>query len=320
MSLFPTDRRPSHLVQFNAGKCIREGNMLKPDLRKGLVYMDQSNDQLMHFYWKERKASQPEEDLIIFPDEAELVRVPECTTGRVYLLKFKSSSQRMFFWMQNANTDKDDQLVERVNKLINNPQAAIEESSRNRGSNLVFDGDAASSDLMQILGDSDEITQENLLQFLQSAGELSGPIGSLDDLERQQPMMTSDQLNQLKDSLQSVTVSPDASFEALEDLEDVLAPESIGPLLNNGDILQALFPFVEPAERSQEEIHELTRSSEFKNALQRLHTAISEGKLSSLLDDLDWVSIHDVYSFLTMMEDEANRRQHQQEGEAMEED
>jgi hypothetical protein len=35
MSLFPVPQRQTHLVEFNAGKCIRDGNTLKPDLRKG---------------------------------------------------------------------------------------------------------------------------------------------------------------------------------------------------------------------------------------------------------------------------------------------
>ena len=40
------------------------------------------------------------QDLIIFPDDVEYKRVPQCTTGRVYILKFKSSSRKFFFWMQ----------------------------------------------------------------------------------------------------------------------------------------------------------------------------------------------------------------------------
>lgn len=35
MSLFPTQQRSNHLVEFNAGKVVREGSTLKPDTRKG---------------------------------------------------------------------------------------------------------------------------------------------------------------------------------------------------------------------------------------------------------------------------------------------
>lgn len=40
------------------------------------------------------------QDLIIFPDDVEFKHVPQCTTGRVYVLKFKSSQRKLFFWMQ----------------------------------------------------------------------------------------------------------------------------------------------------------------------------------------------------------------------------
>lgn len=35
MSLFATAPRETHLVEFNAGKCIVEGSWIKPDIRKG---------------------------------------------------------------------------------------------------------------------------------------------------------------------------------------------------------------------------------------------------------------------------------------------
>lgn len=40
------------------------------------------------------------QDLIIFPDDCEFKHVPQCKTGRVYLLRFKSSSKKFFFWLQ----------------------------------------------------------------------------------------------------------------------------------------------------------------------------------------------------------------------------
>lgn len=93
--------------------------MVHPDKRKGLLYIYQSEDSLMHFCWQDRHTGTfscisldlsyfisdiivgvVEDDLIIFPDDCEYVRVPQCTTGRVYVLKFKSSNRKLFFWMQ----------------------------------------------------------------------------------------------------------------------------------------------------------------------------------------------------------------------------
>ncbi|KAH3780696.1 hypothetical protein DPMN_158515 [Dreissena polymorpha] len=54
--------------------------MVHPDKRKGLVYVHQSDDSLMHFCWKDRTTGS----------------VEDCTTGRVFDLKFKSSTRKFF--------------------------------------------------------------------------------------------------------------------------------------------------------------------------------------------------------------------------------
>lgn len=115
----------SNLVEFRAGKLnLRDANMVHPDKRKGLLYIHQSDDMLMHFCWKDRNSGTVEEDLIIFPDDTEFLKVKECTTGRVFLLKFKSTSRKLFFWMQEPKTEKDDELCKKVNDTLNNPPVA----------------------------------------------------------------------------------------------------------------------------------------------------------------------------------------------------
>ena len=79
---------------------------VSPDKRKGLVSVYQSDDQLMHLTWKDRGTGTLEDDLIIFPDDCEFLAVPACTTGRVFVLKFKTSNKRMFFWMQEPKADE----------------------------------------------------------------------------------------------------------------------------------------------------------------------------------------------------------------------
>ncbi|KAF9316938.1 adhesion regulating molecule 1 [Podila horticola] len=118
----------NHLLQFKAGRCFRDGttDTVKPEATKGLVYMDEE-DGLMHFYWKNRDTNTVEDDLILFPGDAELVTVPQCTTGRVLVLQFKSSSQKSFFWLQETNADRDQIILQQANALINQNEEGNDE-------------------------------------------------------------------------------------------------------------------------------------------------------------------------------------------------
>lgn len=63
------------------------------------------------------------QDLIIFPDDVEYKSVAQCTTGRAFVLRFKLSRRKFFFWMQEPKDDKDDEYCTKVNDLLNNPPA-----------------------------------------------------------------------------------------------------------------------------------------------------------------------------------------------------
>jgi 26S proteasome regulatory subunit N13 len=56
MSLFGNvaPARSRNILEFKAGKMNLQGTMVHPDKRKGLVYVHQSDDSLMHFCWKDR--------------------------------------------------------------------------------------------------------------------------------------------------------------------------------------------------------------------------------------------------------------------------
>ncbi|KAI4823288.1 proteasomal ubiquitin receptor ADRM1 isoform X2 [Pseudochaenichthys georgianus] len=110
-----------YLVEFRAGKMTLKGNVVTPDKRKGSVYIQQSDDSLIHFCWKDRTSGNVDDDLIIFPDDCEFKKVSQCTTGRVFVLKFKAGSKRLFFWMQEPKSDKDDEFCRKVNEYLNNP-------------------------------------------------------------------------------------------------------------------------------------------------------------------------------------------------------
>eukprot|EP00668_Euglena_longa_P029225 GGOE01036569.1.p1 GENE.GGOE01036569.1~~GGOE01036569.1.p1 ORF type:complete len:371 (+),score=107.88 GGOE01036569.1:22-1113(+) len=112
---------PKPLVSFRAGKMVREGSLVKPDKRKGLISLVHSDDTLIHFQWRDRHSGSVEEDLVIFPDEAVFTRVEKCTTGRVYMLDFKGTGRQLFYWLQEPSTEKDEENCQKVNQFMNHP-------------------------------------------------------------------------------------------------------------------------------------------------------------------------------------------------------
>lgn len=158
----------SSLVEFRAGRMNMVGKMVHPDVRKGLVYLNQSEDGLMHFCWKDRNTGKVEDDLIVFPDDFEFKRVEQCKTGRVYVLKFKTSSRRMFFWMQEPKTDKDEEHCRRVNELMNNPPSANRSGSD-------------SGDLQYMLNN---MSQQQLMQLFGGVGQMGGLSSLLGSMNR----------------------------------------------------------------------------------------------------------------------------------------
>ncbi|KAL9539750.1 hypothetical protein MBANPS3_010083 [Mucor bainieri] len=284
MNLFQTTPAETHLVQFNAGKCIVDGTWIKPDTRKGLL----------HLYWKERKnQSVAEDDLIIFPDEAEFRQITQCTTGRVYLLQFKTSNERHFYWMQSKTDEKDKEVAERVNELIRDPDANM---------NAAADLDESSShaELMRLLNGVESqdpnITPENLLQFLNSMNGSGDTQDEDDEDDEDEPMETAtttpvasaastttasrapaaettsapeqtpvapssseapaastapvpvatpQQSNQQLDQLRQMLANVrPAEASAPIALSDVLTTQSLTPLLNDPEICASLFPFL----------------------------------------------------------------------------
>ena len=91
------------------------------DRRKGLYCIYQSDNSLMHFCWKDGPSGTIEDDLIIFP---EIKKLPQCTSGITFILKFKSSTRKFFFGMQEPKGDNDEEHCKKVIyfKIFNNTE------------------------------------------------------------------------------------------------------------------------------------------------------------------------------------------------------
>ncbi|KAK0734939.1 proteasome complex subunit Rpn13 ubiquitin receptor-domain-containing protein [Lasiosphaeria miniovina] len=102
------------IITFKAGICDVDQSSkpykIKPDPKPGYVYL-YNEDELIHFCWRARDVplDQPELDLVMVPTDGHFVtyntRNPaepsSKTNGRIFVLKFTSSSQRHLFWLQS---------------------------------------------------------------------------------------------------------------------------------------------------------------------------------------------------------------------------
>ncbi|KAH0548951.1 proteasomal ubiquitin receptor ADRM1 homolog isoform X2 [Cotesia glomerata] len=162
-----------NLVELKAGKMTMKGKTVYPDTRKGLLYVYQSDDSLMHFCWKDRTSGVIEDDLIIFPEDCEFKHVPDCKTGRVYILKFKLSNKKFFFWLQDMKTEKDEEHCKKINDVLNNPPTPG--SQRSGGTN-------PEGDLQNLLNN---MSQQQLMQLFGGVGQMG--LGNLLGTMRERP-------------------------------------------------------------------------------------------------------------------------------------
>lgn len=149
--------------------------MVHPDNRKGLVYVYQAEDGLIHFCWKDRTTGTVEDDLILFPDDCEFKKLDYVKNGRVFVLKFKSSSRKLFFWMQEPKTDRDEEWCRRINEVINNPPSgnSIGTSGRNGGND--------NGDLQYMLNN---MSQQQIMQLFGGVGQMGGLSSLLGSMTR----------------------------------------------------------------------------------------------------------------------------------------
>jgi len=194
-----------------------KGKMVHPDKRKGLLYVYQSEDSLMHFCWKDRSSGTIEDDLIIFPDDCEFKKVPQCTTGRVYVLKFKSSNRKFFFWVQEPKTEKDDENARKINEVLNNPPTPGSQRS----------GGATPDENLQNL--LQNMSQQQLMQLFGGVGQIGGLSSLLGTISRPSTSQSSSSRAAAPASGATTTSGGNTAASAATTPKPAAAPAQLSP-------------------------------------------------------------------------------------------
>ncbi|KAK5663477.1 hypothetical protein OQA88_3907 [Cercophora sp. LCS_1] len=136
------------LITFKAGICDVDQSSkpfkVKPQPKQGYIYL-YSEDELIHFCWRPRDAPLDEADLdlIMVPEDGNFVpydtrnpaNASSKTNGRIFVLKFTSSSQRHLFWLQSKPqgrtgnpawlSPRDLKIGELVNRILQGDQVDV---------------------------------------------------------------------------------------------------------------------------------------------------------------------------------------------------
>eukprot|EP01125_Pyxidicula_operculata_P005005 TRINITY_DN1845_c0_g1_i1.p1 TRINITY_DN1845_c0_g1~~TRINITY_DN1845_c0_g1_i1.p1 ORF type:complete len:321 (+),score=65.38 TRINITY_DN1845_c0_g1_i1:119-964(+) len=248
--------------------------LVTADKRKGLVQLKNA-DGLMHFVWKDRTTGTEEDNLIIFPSEATFRKVEEAQ-GRVYLLEFKTSDKKLFFWMQEPKEDQDKPTCEKLNKYLENPPS--ESPSDNMlGALGLGDGGGALNEaqLMQLFGAA------------ASSGESRGNrrAASSDSAPSSQGF----QRSTLDSILAGIAGALSANNHSNES-EDLVS----NGLFDYETIVDKLVELLPSgSDINKNNLREQIKSSQAKTAIQNFENMLKGGELSALLEGLG-VTVDDV--------------------------
>jgi len=285
------------LVEFRAGIMNKDSNSkwVRPDKRKGLVQLKLSGgDNIVHFVWKDRTTGTVAIDLMLFPDDATFRKVSEAK-ARVYVLEFKTSDKKLFFWMQEPKDDKDAQNCDNINKYINNPPQPGQPGGANAGAGAGLD-----------LGGLDQ--NQFLQQLLRGAGGASGagrgsrsaPAASEDrplaprpsnTTNAPQPAAPPTQTGVSRQALENLLagfaqqIQPQQQQPKGPSLSDVVDGDKLinSGLFDNPSVVAKLAEFLPEGPVTAANLKENIRSPQFQQAVSMFNQALKSGQMAAIM-------------------------------------
>lgn len=261
-----------NLIEFKAGKMTQKGKMVHPDTRKGMIYVYKSDDSLTHFCWKDRTSGEVVDDLIIFPDDADFSRVKQCTTGRVYIMKFRSSNRRFFCWMQEPKEDKDEDNCKKVNEILNGPATGPGSDETTPAAPTPSTDPAAPADSAAL----SNLDQSQLINMLAGGTPLSSRANGAAPVS----------VAALQNILNTLPNNGGAPPETVSPA-NVISRDAIDALLQSPDTVAKLQQHLPEALRGDTDtLKQTLNSPQFQQGLQLFSSAFKSGQLAPLMKSL----------------------------------
>jgi len=319
------------LVEFKAGRMNRdeETNRVSPDKRPGTVVLKKvTPDGLIQFLWKDKLTGTVVEEYILMSDDAVFRKVEE-SNARVYLLEWKTSNRKFFYWMQDKTDEKDQENCQTINKYINNPNLGnTQEGGGSGGGNFTSGGQVNSQQLYNILNRARQQHQGgrgSSTSTTNTQGSTSPTPNTTSNTSTTQVSGTDQtttgetgetggtgvQLSHLRSLLQRHTKPSGPS------LVDVMDPNELGLLgiFQNEEVLNALKEYLPEGNDSTSETFEANvRSAPFQQALKIFsyalrHSSDMAGLLFSLGLDPNLAGPNTtIEEFLRALQDAVNQK------------
>lgn len=212
-----------------------------------------ADDGLKYLQWSSRTSdNEKDKPLIIFPGNQTFTKVETgVEADRVYLLQFKDSpDRRFFFWMQDPNESEDVNIVKKLNDALGNSDSSIPS-----GSSSLTDSSAAANpaatdgnDIMRAIMAS---LGSNNTQFMQ---QRQVPVQI--PLEQRLPLSLADMFRD---------------------------PSVVATLLDNPAVHERLLPLLPTELASSEELRHTLTSPQFLQGVQRLGSALQSQNYSTVM-------------------------------------
>ncbi|CUA75181.1 hypothetical protein RSOLAG22IIIB_01829 [Rhizoctonia solani] len=257
----------TELFSIKAGRAFRrEGtNFIDSESTRGTLLLEAGEDDLLYLRWRARDgdASAREDlELVIFPSDATLERISNDRSVRLWVLKFKSSDQLHFFWLQDPDNSQDSSNIEKINTLMTE-----------------FDPEA-------IGGHTVNTESADVTAGVSNNSARDTPAGPLN------PEQLDSVVQEILRNLQGhrrAGVTPDVA------LSDILIPSTLAPLLQDPEVVGSLTQFLPPELLSsshaasvsmQELVKQTVSSAPFRASVRSLDQALSTGLLGGLVTSL----------------------------------
>eukprot|EP01121_Diplochlamys_sp_Union-15-3_P009795 TRINITY_DN2687_c0_g1_i1.p1 TRINITY_DN2687_c0_g1~~TRINITY_DN2687_c0_g1_i1.p1 ORF type:complete len:272 (+),score=63.84 TRINITY_DN2687_c0_g1_i1:228-1043(+) len=235
-------------------------------------------------------------DWIIFPDEAVFRKVEE-SKGRVYLLEWKASDKKVFFWMQEQSADKDSEYCLKMNQYFNNPpepgQSDMGGSSLGGLGNLdsdvllqMLEGNRGSSGGASNVSSQPVANREEATRAPVNNNNNPVPVANPPKVENRLPKGPGGSLLQksdLEQFLRNITMVKGPSLGKVLNTEAIIQ----SGILNDEDAQKTLLQYLPKEEQDDpENLISTLRSPQFRQTIGVFNAALNDGQISLFLSSL----------------------------------